>query len=288
MKKLLVLVLCAGVLCIGLLSTYRNKAKGEDKHPDRDFSERSLSGSALSDSTDCNAHTYKLYPETVLLWNQTWSTVHEVEVGDGVRTISALDLKKLRDENRQANGLRIYYALPEEPGARPVPELILVNTYNCRDSFSPDAIPMVTAKETAYISLGNAKEYMKNWRVLRDTTSRTAVYAYNYSWEQIKGLVGDDLDKDLHIVYGLRTLSPQENQTDFEMAAKDESGDPEEIKYGSIIYVNVLYVGDLPDLENVRIRSSRQSEDQAQLDDFARPCPRYCDPESDLLDGLQP
>ena len=282
MKKLILFLFPLGLALIYAISSPTTDNTASPSGPSYP---QSLLGQ--TQTNDCNSYTYKLFPEAVYVWNRTWSSSMNVPVGSGVRTIKAHELQLLYNQSRDAkeenHGLRIYYGLVAE--ADSIPELLLVNTVSCQDVYHEDSVLMVKADTSRFsgipedaaserwITAETAAKYAGRWRELKRLENRTPVYAYNYRWDQIKQLVGDDLTKDLHIVYGIRTISPQENETDF-LPAFVNADSPEETRYGSIVYVNVLYTGDL--------MASDDEDDEPAMDDFSRPCPRFCDPESGI------
>lgn len=226
---------------------------------------------------NCLTPTYELYPEAAIMWKDSWINLHQEDTSDELRVLKAADLLELsqrqKGEDPNAEGLRFYYGLPDN--TTEVPELVIVNTLNCKDLTGEGEIALlVTPKGSEKISMKDAAVYTHRWQLRRSRSEKTSVHAYNYRWDQITKLVGTDIDKDMKIEYGLRTLSPDENQTEFEPADKNSDGDVSDVKYGSIIYVNVLSV----------VSKELLAEDEdGQLDNFARPCPRYCDPDSTVL-----
>ncbi len=223
-------------------------------------------------SEDCNTKTYKIYPEAAKMWNTSWLDVFAQDTSGAIRTLTTEDLNYLysqyKDAPNEAHGLRFYYGIADE--GHEIPNLMIANTISCQ--YKPDAdgmILLVTPEGSRKIPLDSAKEYATTWKLKSDVNNRTSVYAYNYRWDQIKELVGENLDTDMHIVYGLRTLSPDENKTEFQLPeVNKETG---EILFGSIVYVNVLYTGE---------RDFALTDDDEQFDNFARPCPRFCDPDT--------
>lgn len=221
----------------------------------------------------CNAPTYELYPEAVVLWHQTWSYLNGTSFGDGVRTIKASLLKELYERHEESSsgehGLRIYYGLQNENDS--IPELLLINTINCEDVYHDGGLTLVTADTIQTVSKKRAMELTKRWQSRTTKTERTDVYAYNYNWDQLKDLSGGQWQEDIRIVYGIRTLSPEESQSMFESAQNLQTAQ----KFGSIVYVNVLFIEETFD------RFSNNDGDP--FDDFSRPCPKFCDPDSDLV-----
>jgi hypothetical protein len=232
------------------------------------------------DNEDCLTPTYQLYPEAAKMWKDSWVHYYKKDSMEEHRVLTAENLIELKKRqtgtNPDAEGLRFYYSLLNNNAE--VPELIIVNTLNCQDMTGRNDIALlITAEGSKEITMREAARYTLRWQSKRSQSGKTSVYAYNYRWDQITALVGKDMYNDLNIEYGLRTLSPDENQTEFEPAAKNSEGDEEEVKYGSIVYVNVLSV----------VSQSLLTEEDGQLDNFARPCPRYCDPDSTILSNYQ-
>lgn len=241
--------------------------------------EREVAVLVQTSPLECIADTYPLFPEALGLWNKTWKTIHQKRQGKGLRSIAGADLKKLyeqqADADLQSYGLRIYYGLINK--ADSIPELIMVNTKMCQDVTTADAMlinPARTNKHSRiqWIKRDKARKYTQNWRDMPRLTGRTPVYAYNYSWSQVKELVGPDFSKNLNIVYGLRTLSPEETQTQYLPASVSSEG-TEARRFGSIVYVNVLYA-------STKVAKDYKEEDPG-IYNFSRPCPKYCDPEEE-------
>ncbi|GAB5522898.1 MAG: hypothetical protein Roseis2KO_07700 [Roseivirga sp.] len=223
-------------------------------------------------SEDCNTETYKIYPEAAKMWNASWLDVFEQDTIDAVRTLTTADLdylyKQYADVPNASHGLRFYYGLTGEGSE--IPDLIIANTLECQYKADADnMVLLVTTEGSKTVSLYEARQYTDRWQEKSDLENWTSVYAYNYRWDQIKALVGENLNEPMHIVYGLRTLSPDENKTEFQRPEVDTT--QKEVLFGSIVYVNVLYVG---------ARDLALTNDDEQFDNFARPCPRFCDPDT--------
>lgn len=228
--------------------------------------------SLTAQSEDCNTATYKIYPEAAKMWNASWLDVFEKDTTDAIRTLTPEDLtylyKQYADTPNATHGLRFYYGLTDE--GNQIPDLLIVNTLDCQFKGDADGMALlVTPDGSERISLNEAGQYVYRWQEKSDADNWTSVYAYNYRWDQIKELVGESLDAPMHIVYGLRTLSPDENKTEFQLPTVDSNTG--EVLFGSIVYVNVLYVGE---------KNFALTDDDEQFDNFARPCPRFCDPDT--------
>ncbi|MCE7991801.1 MAG: hypothetical protein HEP71_07470 [Roseivirga sp.] len=224
---------------------------------------------------DCNTETYNIYPEAAKMWNASWLDVHRQDTTEAIRTLNTNDLSYLFEQYdghpQNGRGLRFYYGLMNEDSL--IPNLLILNTLNCQDKAdADDMVLLITPKGSKKIPASEAKQYVKLWKDKSDANNWTSVYAYNYRWDQIKELVGEDLNSDIHIVYGLRTLSPDENKTEFQLPKTDSR--TEEAIFGSIVYVNVLYIGK---------NDIALTNDDEQFSNFARPCPRYCDPDSTVV-----
>jgi len=231
-----------------------------------------------SDSEECNATTYQIYPEAMTLWNTTWNAYYNTEsTNDGVRSVKGENLLKLHEyigaSVKGSRGVRMYYGLVD--AADSIPDLFLINTVNCKNRTDDDVLlvrALDEAKEPVneWISRKEADGYINNWQSKERSDGETIVYAYNYGWEQLWSLVGEESTKDLDIIYGLRTLSPQENATDFQSVDND--------MYGSIVYVNVLYTS--------QDANRAFTNGGGIFDDFTRPCPQFCDPDTTNITPL--
>ncbi len=236
----------------------------------------------------CNALVYGVYPQAAAIWTNTWLHNNEHNIDNGLRTISAQDLKGLfnqvNDTSEMNYGLRFYYALVTDTSS--VPDLVITSTQNCRDMISKEGqVLLVTTEKSEMIDIREAANYTKRWQVKAKPVFSTNVYAYNYNMDQIRKFTSDDSGK-IDVFYGLRTLSPEEYNYEFGSETQKNTKSGQSEMYGNVVYLNVIYTRPegIP-RPKVRSRRDEESEDDF-VNDFARPCPRFCDPDSDLVSDI--
>lgn len=221
-------------------------------------------------SEDCTEPAYKLFRETVVMWQHSWVKAfgESEEDSPAYYVFSQANLDALRSLFPEANGVRLYYGLRDPSDS--IPFLAMVNVHGCMDMGVNDpalaSVLLSDANGQQFITADEACGFTTNWRtfVKNELKFHTPVSAYNYSWGDIDALMDPAHNENqlLHVRYGLRTISPGDLLFD--------QGDTE--AYGSVVYANVMSGGIFEDTEQ-------------QFFDFAMPCPQKCDNASMLVQG---
>ncbi|MGD1848951.1 MAG: hypothetical protein ACFB10_26465 [Salibacteraceae bacterium] len=213
---------------------------------------------------DCSGSTFSLYGEGVRIWASGWREAHQTKEVKTL-TIGTDQLETLRNSNPESTGLRAYYYCKGYPDT--IPGLAFVNVIGCLDDTVSQVLTIDgESGDQAWMNVSDVAPLTQNWRELSEQKSdevHTPVYAYNYTWEVVDALYPNARNGLLYITYGLRTISPQED--DFDTDDNDQ--------YGSVVYVNVL--------SNATIKS-----DLTSSYDFTYPCPRHCDTSSVLIKNV--
>lgn len=227
------------------------------------------SSNVVVEDTCCGAK-YQIFGETAELWQNTWLLLHpNQDVENPVhRTFSETSIGQLEERitnnfpENDLTGFRLYYGL--ENVGDSIPILLMTVISECNDlllSRKACVLRSTTDNDTTnpLITRDLASVYAANWRelVANVEVARSQVQAYNYSNSEILDVLTDSANtaNEINIRFGIRSTSPSE--VDFEYQVQDS------LKYGSIIYCNVLYGSDI----NPSI---------AESFDFARPCPKLC------------
>jgi hypothetical protein len=207
---------------------------------------------------ECDPVAYKLYPETVKMWEQSWRTAFDVSETNAT-TISFPSnllntLKGLPGSRNEPPSLRIYYGVDGDS----IPMLLMVNVAECNDILGPDEEPilMATADTAYFVPEGIAKELTANWQALCESSiyTHTPVNAYNYNWNEISAVI--DQEDGLSVRYGLRAVSPHDTMYENKPGEDGET-------HGSVVMCNILYGGD-------------PTSTSLPSYNFAMPCPQMC------------
>lgn len=219
--------------------------------------------------TCCGAR-YQIYGETADLWHKTWLQLHPTLDTDTVfhrsfTEASIVELDELigtRFPDTVQTGYRMYYGLKSAGDSIPI--LMMTVISYCDDVLlSRKACVMLSTTDNSadnkLIKADTASLYAARWRdfITDITIARSQVYAYNYKHAEIWEVLNDSSNTGnlANIAFGIRSTSPAE--LDFEH--EEENG----LKFGSIVYCNVLYGSETNPIDD-------------QAFDFARPCPKLC------------
>ena len=217
-----------------------------------------------------------IYPETAMLWINSWLIEHPGynESGDQELPLiyfSNSELQQLKsiDSTSTPNGISMYYILQD--ASDEVPSLALVNIEKCeiKECQSQDCILMydLEAQKSSFISDDTFQTYSGLWKEKADkkeaaNPAYVAVYAYNYSWAKITEAANTG-GEGIWVQYGLRTLGPLD-QGLYEIGAQESNAT------GNIVYCNIVY--------EIQPEVSRENLDLSEQEsfDFAKPCPKFC------------
>jgi len=232
--------------------------------------ENALASTTIEVVEDCTEPAYKIFRETAAMWTQSWLDAFGSPGAEEpfYYPFSQANLTALHNLFPTADGTRVYYGLANSTDT--IPFLLMVNIDGCADmgvnASSGENVLVSDIDGQRFITVEEACALTANWRtfVENELKFHTKVNAYNYSWDDIDTLLNSstDGDLDLHLSYGLRTVSPGDVLFD-----QDENG-----PYGSVVYANVMSAGPF-------------ELSELALFDFAKPCPQKCDFTSALAIG---
>jgi len=251
-----------------------NEEQEKEETNHKDQTENSILTGNTGDT--CTDSGYQIYKEAVLMWESSWSSVHNAG-GSNFETLnfSSDSILKLKSMVNDSEGIRAYYALISHPR---IPSLVLVNIIGCEDQYDPTSSGDVYTVLISDPVLGEyfaepseeVAGFINKWKTFVDNLDlsvHSPVYAYNYGWDELSKTIDILKNQQISVSYGLRTLSADEYYEfhDVDPPVDKDGEDPELM--GSIVYCNILY-GDDPEQEYFN---------------FAKPCPRYCDPLTALI-----
>lgn len=221
----------------------------------------------------CAIPDQSIYQKAVKLWQSNWVVenhqLQSLDVNDLKYVFSQDNLAELYQGD--AKQLRVYFCL-QDSITDTIPGLALVNIFDCRDDL--EKVLYVHFDEQglqleSFIESETLSQLTANWRHRMSMLQPqyAPVYAYNYNWSTIHDIQEAEAggeNQDVHVRFGLRTLSPTDTLFDI----------PDPAYSGNVAYVTVFYA------------ASPDAADR-QFFDFSMPCPKKCDWDSPAMQVVQ-
>jgi hypothetical protein len=223
---------------------------------------------------ECYFPDTNIYKETVVIWENSWRLKHPNYTVDSspVLAFSIDSLIKLKKENAEADGVRMYYVIRDK--LQRIPSLAMVNMTLCAvDKECEDACVLFSELGVGqtFITHSKFEGYKGLWQSQADSLAKVSgnikVFAYNYSWSKIMAAAEARDDKGIWVTYGLRTLGPN----DTHLFVKDP---PKNIT-GGIAYCNIMWESNPQIHRQSKALGQLAGADQDEFD-FAIPCPAFC------------
>ncbi len=218
---------------------------------------------------DCMNSGYQIFKETALIWENSWRLIYPNYMGTNGPSprlsFSKANLEELRGFAPTSDGVRMYYCLVNATDT--IPSLAMVPMKSCNNiAIEGNQKHILFSEldgEESFISQSVFNNYANNWRNAgkdQVVNSPVAVYAYNYSWQELLGITEDAdaaVNSGLWVQYGLRTLGP--GDTEYFKGVETIN----DTVTGNVVYCNIVY------------KESPERSGESSFD-FAKPCPTFC------------
>ena len=186
-----------------------------------------------------------------------------------------------REANLDLVGLRAYFGLDTVNNPAKLPFVLLVNVDSCADQFDggESADNVLSSLNGDFINSDEARGYTTAWQRHIDTVSNThpyfmPIWAYTFKWSTIDSILTISDTTNLDLAFSFHSVGLQDPSFEFEGYERCDGMGSSGIQEGYMVL-------DLVALPNP---FTPDKKDICNIQDFANPCPKFCDFNSPLID----